>query len=655
MRSLLTLSLVAFGAQQINAQVAGYGQCGGNGYTGVKTCVSGYTCVAQNEWYSQCIPGAATTATTLTTRTSSSSSTRVTSTTSSTSTRVTSTTSSKVSTSVTSTVAQSCTAAFTPVSASAAFAGLNPGWNLGNTLDAIPDEGSWNNPPVVAATFSQVQAKGFKSVRIPVTWTHHFDDASPTWNINKTWMDRVETVVDQALALGYYVVLNMHHDSWEWADISVAGTNITLIEEKFARSWAQIGKRFACKSSKLIFEPINEPPGSTQEHGTELNKLNDIFLTEINKAGGYNPQRVVSLVGLRMDAALTSQFFKRSTLYPSQPWGIQFHYYSPYDFIFSAWGKTIWGSDADKASLVNDFALFHGNFSGIPTFIGEWDASSASTEPAARWKYFDFIVRTMNSFGYSSQLWDNGNDHLDRSTGVWRDPVAIDILINAAKGVTNTLADSTTLQSASSQNTSAYIFHKVGDPVVAQTATYLLNGNTLTGIKTSTGATVPSTAYTFSSSGVLTLTSAYLGTLYTSTAAAGIKETLTLTFSAGAALRLQIVQYDTPTIVSGTYTYKIDTSADLHIPLNYKGVPAVAAVKAVKADGTYVADDFTVYFGPLQEARWTYGSWTYENGEFIVYASGLQVLKATGQTVTLTVEFYPRIQNQNSFNITFTQ
>jgi endoglucanase len=66
-----------------------------------------------------------------------------------------------------STAAQNCTGTFTPVSASAAFAGLNPGWNLGNTLDAIPDEGSWNNPPVQATTFSEVHAKGFKSVRIP--------------------------------------------------------------------------------------------------------------------------------------------------------------------------------------------------------------------------------------------------------------------------------------------------------------------------------------------------------------------------------------------------------------------------------------------------------------------------------------------------------
>jgi len=31
-----------------------YGQCGGNGWTGATTCVSGSTCVKLNDWYSQC-------------------------------------------------------------------------------------------------------------------------------------------------------------------------------------------------------------------------------------------------------------------------------------------------------------------------------------------------------------------------------------------------------------------------------------------------------------------------------------------------------------------------------------------------------------------------------------------------------------------------
>ncbi|KAJ3040022.1 hypothetical protein HK097_002666 [Rhizophlyctis rosea] len=60
--------LLAAGAA---AQSGPYGQCGGNGWTGSKTCVSGYVCNAYNEWYSQCIPGTAQPTTTTRTTTTS--------------------------------------------------------------------------------------------------------------------------------------------------------------------------------------------------------------------------------------------------------------------------------------------------------------------------------------------------------------------------------------------------------------------------------------------------------------------------------------------------------------------------------------------------------------------------------------------------------
>ncbi|KAG8758048.1 hypothetical protein FRC14_000900 [Serendipita sp. 396] len=37
------------------AQQTAYGQCGGQGWTGPTTCVSGWTCVYSNTWYSQCL------------------------------------------------------------------------------------------------------------------------------------------------------------------------------------------------------------------------------------------------------------------------------------------------------------------------------------------------------------------------------------------------------------------------------------------------------------------------------------------------------------------------------------------------------------------------------------------------------------------------
>ncbi|KAG9416155.1 hypothetical protein AC1031_000553 [Aphanomyces cochlioides] len=46
----------AFLAGAAYAQSGAWQQCGGNGYTGSTTCVAGYTCTVQSEWYSQCTP-----------------------------------------------------------------------------------------------------------------------------------------------------------------------------------------------------------------------------------------------------------------------------------------------------------------------------------------------------------------------------------------------------------------------------------------------------------------------------------------------------------------------------------------------------------------------------------------------------------------------
>ncbi|PVF92985.1 putative pectate lyase 1 [Serendipita vermifera] len=104
---------------QAAAQQSAYGQCGGINWTGATTCVSGYTCVYQNDWYSQCVPGTA--SSTSSTKTSSSTS----STKTSTSSTKTSTTSTKTSTSATSTASGSC--ATTGIEGYAAYGGTTGG------------------------------------------------------------------------------------------------------------------------------------------------------------------------------------------------------------------------------------------------------------------------------------------------------------------------------------------------------------------------------------------------------------------------------------------------------------------------------------------------------------------------------------------------
>ncbi|KAF2656724.1 glycoside hydrolase family 5 protein [Lophiostoma macrostomum CBS 122681] len=537
-----------------------------------------------------------------------------------------------------------CSGTFSPISAASFIAKLNPGWNLGNTLDATETEGSWNNPPVVGSTFDDIKAAGYKSVRLPVTYAYHFTSSSPDWTVNATWLQRVSDVVDMITARGFYTVVNVHHDSWVWADITAAGANITQIEERFYKLWYQIGTKLACKGSMVAFEPINEPPGTTAAHGEEQNKLNNIFLQAINDAGGFNSERVVTLVGLGEDGAKTNLYFKKPDTKFKNPWAIQYHYYSPYDFIFGAWGKTTWGSDADKASLEADLAAVRGNFTDIPLVIGEWAASPVATETSARWRYFDFFLRTAAKYNTSTILWDNGADFLNRATHTWRDTVALSILKHAAKGTVNSLPDSTTDGSATSQFSSAYIYHQLNSTVSDASLPFLFNGNTLRSAKLAGKTLKSGTDYKVSGSNI-TFTSAFLTPILGTVTKPGSIANVTLSFSAGADLLVNVLAYQLPTSSTlGATSSKLPaTSADLAIPVTWPSQNRPAAIKATESNGAYLEDDWTQYLGPLQQGRLTYNNhWDWDADHVILKSAVLDAVRSAGRSTTFGIEFYPR-------------
>ncbi|KAH8651271.1 glycoside hydrolase superfamily [Xylariales sp. PMI_506] len=536
-----------------------------------------------------------------------------------------------------------CTTDLSPISADDFVAALNPGWNVGNTLDAIPDETSWGNPLANAQLFQFIKQSGFNSVRIPVTYAYHYTGSSPSWTIDPTWLQRVSDVVDMAVEAGLYVVTNMHHDSWIWAAVNADGANLTMIEEKIYASWYQIGQTLGCKSSMVAFEPINEPPCSAAADGAEINKINGIFLQALQDSGGFNTQRVVTLVGCSMDSIQTSEWFVAPTGFDN-PYAIQYHYYSPYELIFYAWGATIWGSDSDKAALSTDLKNIRDNFTDVPLVIGEFSPTTAYIEPAARRKYMDFIARTALSVKTSLMLWDNGGDQLDRINYVWRDSSNIQILTNATAGVANSLSDSTTDASATIQNSSAYIFHQYGTPVVDQTLPFLLNGNSLESISTTIGTVLSSsTDYTVSSSSI-TFSASFLSQYFSSAQEPGSKANLTVTFSAGAQANLEVVQWDVPILESTSSSASASSGVDLSIPITWKGLNRVAAVQMVENDGTYLFDTWTEYLGPLQQGRTTYsGQWNWGDATVILPAATVDAVISAGKTTTFAFEFYPRV------------
>jgi endoglucanase len=427
------------------------------------------------------------------------------------------------------------------------------------------------------------------------------------YTIDEMWLQRVSDVIDMITSNGLYVLVNSHHDSWASFDLGASGANYTRYEEKFYALWYQIGEKFACKSHMVGFEPLNEPAGSTAEHAVELNKLQRIFFRAIHDAGGHNSRRVVVLGGLGDNAVNMVQWLELPSSNISNPYALTFHYYSPWDFIALAWGRTIWGSEADKSALEADFVAVRNNYTNIPIIVGEFGVEVKAGEPAARWKWFDYVVRLGHKLGFTMMLWDASIHFVRDSPEPWQDLTALDILLHAADGEQNTLADSTEDGSATEQWSSATLWHRIGTDVGSQSLPFLWNGNTLLSIesRTTTSSTLLKTESDYTLEGNnITFKANYLSTVFSKDGSPGFKANITLKFSSGADLQLQAIQWDTPQpAITDFIVNASNVQSDLKIPFEFKGLSKMAAVKARMYNSTYLFDEWTQWLGPLQQAR----------------------------------------------------
>src|SRR6201999_826276 len=89
---------------------------------------------------------------------------------------------------------------------------MAPGWNLRNSFDGSPNETSWGNPATTQSFINAVHAAGFKTLRLPITWTSHIGPA-PAYTIDPAWMNKVMQTAQWAVDAGMYVFVNTHHEA----------------------------------------------------------------------------------------------------------------------------------------------------------------------------------------------------------------------------------------------------------------------------------------------------------------------------------------------------------------------------------------------------------------------------------------------------------
>ena len=504
--------------------------------------------------------------------------------------------------------------------AMAYVAAMQPGWNLGNTFDSVgDDETAWGNPRVTEAQLDAIRAQGFNSIRIPVTWSNRHGPA-PSYTIDPAWLNRIKEVVGWALDDGFYVMINLHHDSWQW--IHEMPTNRTTVLNRYNALWTQIAAAFRDASPKLHFESVNEPQFANSSGDAQnaqlLHELNVNFHRIVRASGGNNATRMLVLPTLHTSSEQARINELTTTINQLNDRNLiaTVHFYGYWPFSVNVAGGTRFDATTQQ-DLVDAFDRVYNAFvtRGIPVVIGEYgllgfDRHTGTIQQGEKLKFFEYFGYYARHRQLTTQLWDNGQ-HFNRTTFVWRDAELI-----------NQIKSSWTTRSGTASSDQVYV-PRTGS-ITARTLTLNLNGTTFSGLRQGSTELVRGTDYTVSGN-QLTLTASAL-TRLVGNRAYGVNATLQARFSAGVPWRIDVISHDPPVLSNAT-----GTTASFAIATQFRG-DQLATMEARYADGSNA--------GPHD--------WT-SFKEFDVTFSP----DYTGNRITLTDTFFGEVRDGSPVTLTF--
>ncbi|GES17231.1 endoglucanase [Acrocarpospora pleiomorpha] len=451
---------------------------------------------------------------------------------------------------------------------------MQPGWNLGNTFDAIPDETAWGNPLTTQTLLHHVRSQGYRSIRIPITWSNHHGPA-PDYVIDTAWLNRVRQVVDWSLAEDFYVMINLHHDSWQW--INAYPADPTTVMNRYKALWRQIAGAFRNHSPKLMFESINEPQfagtsGDDQNYQV-LNTLNTEFVHLVRQSGGGNATRLLVLPTLFTNADQGRLDALTATLNALNDPNLAatVHFYGWWPFSVNIAGGTRYDSNVEQ-DLIGTFDRVRNTFvsRGIPVIIGEWALLNwdhnrpGVIERGEFLKFLEAVGYHARTRNLTTMIWDAGQ-FLNRNELRWRD-----------QGVHEMLKASWTTRSGTASSDQVYV-PRTGT-IASQSLTLNLNGTTFQGLRQGSANLTQGADYTLSGN-TLTLTASAL-TRLAGNRAYGVNSAIEARFSQGVPWPISIISSDPPTQAAAT-----GTTTSFAIPTQFRG-DQLATMEAKYADGS---------------------------------------------------------------------
>nr|ALF95239.2 cellulase [Paenibacillus sp. M33] len=453
---------------------------------------------------------------------------------------------------------------------------MQPGWNLGNSLDAVgADETAWGNPRITKELIQKIAAEGYKSIRIPVTWDSHIG-AAPSYTIEPAYLNRVQEVVQWALDEGLYVMINVHHDSWVW--ISHMEKNHDEVLARYNAIWTQIAEHFKNQSNKVMFESVNEPrftDGGTTDEAKQLEMLEELNLSFhkiIRESGGVNATRPLVLSTLeaspsqeRMDA-----LYDTITKLNDDNIIATVHYYGFWPFSVNIAGYTHFEKDTQN-DIDQTFDNVYNTFvaKGIPVIVGEYgllgfDQSTNVIEQGEKLKFFEYLTNVFNEKNITHMLWDNGQ-HFSRTEYKWSDQDLFDIMKAGWK--TRSATAETDL-----------IFVEKGTTEQDKHIQMNLNGNRLTKLRVDGKNLKKGKDYVLSGN-TLTVKATTLAEL-TASGEYGVNAVITAEFNKGADWKFRVITNSKPELQVAQ-----GTTNDFAIPVHFNG-DLLATMEAVYADGS---------------------------------------------------------------------
>jgi endoglucanase len=301
-----------------------------------------------------------------------------------------------------------------PIIAVDAGVAMGKGVNIGQTFESTQNERTLAS---VSARIDAYYAKGFRNVRIPITWTEQVGGdllvgSATMGDVNRSHsrLAVIKQVVDYALSKsGLYVVINAHHES------GLKTNNRAAVLEHL---WADIAAIFAAKDHRLLFEILNEPHRSDGSNSAlPAADLRTMVRMAYAKIRAVDPARIVLIGGNQWFAAseMANVWTDLSGVGDGQdPYLMAtFHHYDPWTFCGDNQGTydDAW-TDANLSTPMETMLSWAKSVGhSMPVYIGEWGVGWASRYTTMDCNnirsWYQKMVATASDKGIPTSLWDD--------------------------------------------------------------------------------------------------------------------------------------------------------------------------------------------------------------------------------------------------------